>query len=154
MTRGMKPTNRALQDRISEVLADAIPEALTSAQVAERVGGTRTLWEECRAGRVDRWHDDKGELHEHLWECRADPDRKWFRTFEAQHHAGGSGQVDQDSWEIPYDAMDMNPPLNRLARDGLVAKVKLPELRTVLWRWLGPVKAEAVAELEDLWARS
>lgn len=149
----MKPANRALQDRICEVLADALPGALTSAQIAEKVGGTRTLWEDCREGLVTEWRDDQGVLHRHVWKCRADPvdPPRYMHRESARHHAGEPGQVAQDSWQIPWDAMDMNPPLNRLARDGLVAKIKLPELRSVLWRWIGAEKAATVAELEELW---
>lgn len=135
MPRKIKPENRALMDRISEVLADAWPDLLSSSEVAERVGGKKTMWEVCGKTRG--------------WGCRAERDRADGRDMSARHH---DGPVPQDSWERDWWAMDMNPFLNRLARDGLLEKIKVRALRGVLWRWAGDTdeRDSLVADLERL----
>lgn len=149
MTRRIKPENRALQDRIAAVLCDAWPEMLTSSQVAELVGGMRTLWEVCTPhnAQLVAWYVENGRDLS-LLTCRAD---RTDSRFPATHH---DGPVPQDSWQIPYDAMHMNPPLNRLARDGVVEKVKVQALRAVLWRWAGDRADDLVEDLEAIWSAS
>lgn len=146
MSRRLKPENQALQDRICAVMADAWPELLTSAQIAERVGGMRTIWEVCGEHNpaFAQWREEQPGR---VW-CRA---MSVDRRFPATHH---DGRVPQDSWEIPWDAMAMNPPLNRLARDGLLEKVTVRALRGVLWRWAGDTDDSTVTELESLWELS
>lgn len=148
MGRQMLPENRALMDRIAEVLADAWPELLSSSEVAERVGGVKTLWEVCRRGQTYVGYDGK----EHEWPCRVDrphPYRHDGHDFNPRHH---DGPVAQDSWEVPYSSQDMNPMLNRLARDGMAEKIKVRALRGVLWRWSGDTdeRDSLVADLERL----
>lgn len=146
MSRRLKPENQALQDRICAVLADAWPELLTSAQIAERVGGLRTIWLVC-AATDPRLASVRNEHPDYVW-CRAQRDDP---RFPATHH---DGPVPQDSWEIPWDAMAMNPPLNRLARDGLLEKVTVRALRGVLWRWAGDTEDTTVIDLESIWELS
>jgi hypothetical protein len=71
------------------------------------------------------------------------------RRFPATHH---DGPVPQDSWGVPLNAMDMNPPLNRLARDGAVEKINVQALRGVLWRWAGDTeeRTQSISGLEAL----
>lgn len=144
--RKIKPENQALSDRICAVLADAWPEMLTSAQIAEKVGGTKTMWDLCRAGQTYASYD--GLICR--WTCRADPGEN---RFPAAHH---DGPVPQDSWEVPWNSMDINPHVNRLARDGLVQKIKVPALRGVLWKWAGDSEeaGDLVVELEQIWEMS
>ena len=140
----LKPENQALQDRIAAVLADAWPDVLTSAQIAERVGGMRTIWEVCVESQAEIMA--MGRAHGFNYQCRAKSDD---RRFPATHHPG---PVPQDSWEIPWDAMAMNPHLNRLARDGVLQKIKVQALRGVLWRRAGDSDApDVLAELEASW---
>lgn len=136
--RKVTPQNRALQDRAAAVLADAWPEMLTSTEVAEKVGGMRTLWEICRKGEV--------ALSGFVITCRADGPRR----FPATHH---DGPVPQDSWEIPFSSFELNPILNRLAREGLVEKTKVESLRSILWRWSGDSDQadQQIEELESIW---
>lgn len=132
MSRGLNPENQALQDSIAAVLADAWPDMLTSTQIAERVGGRKTHWERCH-----------GDEH-----CRV----VWLRGgFDPVHHGG---PVPQDSWTRSWWAMDMNPALNRLARDGMATKVKLQSERSVLWAWAGDRDDELINQLEQLWKAS
>lgn len=146
MSRRLLPHNQALQDRIAAVLCDAWPELLNSAQVAERVGGTRTLWEVC--SKPDpRMAGLRARYPDRSW-CRAEDGN---RRFPATHH---DGPVPQDSWEVPWDAMTVNPPLNRLARDGVIEKVKVDALRTVLWRAVGGRADDVLAALEASWEAS
>lgn len=154
MTRGIKPENQALQDRIAAVLADEWPEMLTSAQIAERVGGVRTIWEVC-AQHNPALAKLRAERPGVDW-CRADREsmqqpRHDGHEWNPKHHPG---PVPQDSWEVPWNAMDMNAPLNRLARDGAVEKIKVQALRAVLWRWAGDRDDATLTELESLWSQS
>lgn len=143
MTRRIKPENQALQDRIQAVLADAWPDPLTSTQVAERVGGMRTIWEVCHQGKTYTNYEGRTVA----CRCLADDGNK---RFPATHHPG---PVPQDSWEIPWDAMAMNPHLNRLARDGVLQKIKVQALRGVLWRWAGDTDGpDVLAQLQALWS--
>ena len=134
MSRRLLPANQALQDRIEAVLADAWPDMLTSSQIAERVGGMRTVWEVCMATRG--------------YTCRVGRNGQ----FPATHHPG---PVPQDSWEVPWNAMDMNPPLNRLAREDRIRKVKVQALRAVLWSWAGDSADDNLTDaqvLEQMWS--
>lgn len=146
MTRQMLPRNRALQDRVLAVLAEAHPEAFTSAQIADRVGGVKTYWETCKA--VDQWFVDY--YRDRGWDgpyCRAE---HGDGRFPAKHHPPEApGMAAQDSWEVPWRSGDINPILNRLGGEGRVTRHSVPDEQALRWVWVPDQEALAVvADLE------
>lgn len=135
MTRSISPVNRAIQDVVETVLADAYPEALTATEIATRTGCRKPQWQECGLRRGFR--------------CRAQDETR-RELFRPEHHPNG-----WDSWSYPINGQDINVMLNRLARDGLVNKVSDPGLRACLWSWRrDPATDDVLADLETAWTAS
>ncbi len=141
----LKPANHALQDRVIAVLIDAHPWTLTTAEIAERVGGKKMLTMRCLAGLTL----PNGAVAR----CRADLPAD-VRFVPIAHHEPDDGSLPFDSWHVPYSPMDVGRILRRLETKGYdwVRRAGSATSPALKWQWVGPMPTRDIADLEQLWS--